>query len=181
MERRARAAVLIAILAATACGQPPAALAPGGMLPDGWHSRAASAQPAVVWIFRTDDCLSCEAMDYSLRRLQRAYGDRVGLIAVHVGREADAGIPAAFFASRRLRTAAAVDVPRRTFRRVYGDVSLPVLLLVRGDTIAWSSAAPGEPRLTPERIDSVFAAEPGAGTPAAERSAGPAPALDGGR
>lgn len=180
MERRARAAVLM-LLAAIACSAPVDALTPGESLPAEWRPAGSGANLSVVWIFRTDDCLSCQAMDYSLRRLQGAYGRRVALVAVHVGREADAGIPAAFFASRRLQTAAAVDVSPRTLRRVYGDVSLPVLLLVRGDTIAWSSVTPGEPRLTPERIDSVFAAALGGSTSAAERSAGPAPGTSVGR
>lgn len=123
-------------------------------MPAAWGT---DGRPAVVWVFRTEDCLSCQALDYSLRRLQRTRGADVSLVAVHVGRASDGGIPAAFFASRRLDLAARTDVSPRRFRRAYGDVTLPVLLLVRGDTIAWSSAAPGEPRLTPARIDSLFA------------------------
>lgn len=160
MERRPLAAVLT-LLVAAACSGEPARLLPGEPLPSDWSADRTSGRAAVVWVFRTKDCLSCQALDYSLRRLQRTYNDRVALVAVHVGRDADAGVPAAFFASRRLHTAVAVDVSPRRFRRRYGDVTLPVLLLARGDTIAWSSAGPGEPRLTMPRIDSIFAAEIG--------------------
>lgn len=165
MERAAVAGLVALIVAAAACGGDPppgsvarGALAPGEVLPAAWRTLPGSGTDAVVWVFRTDDCLTCQAMDYSLRRLQRTYGNRVALVAVHVGSEADASIPAAFFASRRLTTTAAMNIAPRDFRRVYGDVTLPVLLLAKGDTIAWSSVAPGEPRLTPARIDSVFAA-----------------------
>lgn len=171
MERPAAGLVVALIAAAAAaCGGeaadalPPGALTPGEALPSAWRPLPASGgTSSVVWIFRTDDCLSCQAMDYSLRRLQAAYGGRVALVAVHVGRGEDASIPAAFFAGKRLETAAAVDVSPRAFRRAFGDVTLPVLLLARGDTVAWSSVAPGEPRLTAARIDSVFATELGRG------------------
>jgi hypothetical protein len=47
--------------------------------------------------------------------------------------------------------------PRR-FRRRYGEPVLPMLLLARGGTILWSSAGAGQPRLTVERVDSIFGA-----------------------
>lgn len=153
----ARRTLAVALGLLAACGGEPAALTPGAPVPAGWQARGAPGRPAVVWVFRTEDCLSCQSLDYSLRRLQRTRGDRVSLVAVHVGRTADAGIPAAFFASRRVRTSAAIDVTPRRFRRQFGDVTLPALLLVRGDTIVWSSTAPGQPRLTLARIDSLFA------------------------
>lgn len=163
MERRTPALVALALLAAAACGGDPARLEPGEPVPAAWGT---DGRPAIVWVFRTEDCLSCQALDYSLRRLQRTRGADVSLVAVHVGRESDSGIAAAFFASRRLALAARTDVSPRRFRRAYGEVTMPVLLLVRGDTIAWSSAAPGEPRLTPARIDSLLASQllPGSGT-----------------
>jgi hypothetical protein len=157
MERRTRAALVGLLALATACGGgDPARLHTGAAVPAEWRAGARDGRPSVIWVFRTEDCLTCQALDYSLRRLQRSHAVDVSLVAVHVGRREHAGIPRAFFASRRLVPAAAVDVSPRAFRRRYGDATLPVLLLARGDSILWSSANPGQRRLSLEGIDSVF-------------------------
>jgi hypothetical protein len=42
------------------------------------------------------------------------------------------------------------------FRRTFGDVTFPVLLIRRGARITWSSAGGSQPRLTEQMIDSLF-------------------------
>jgi hypothetical protein len=157
MERRKRAAIVgLLALAAGACGGEPARLDAGQPVPAEWRAGPADGRPSVIWIFRTEDCLTCQALDYSLRRLQRAHAGEVSLVAVHVGRHKDAGIPQAFFTSRRLKLSTMAEVSPRAFRRRYGDAVLPVLLLAREDSIVWSSVSPRQPRLSLPGIDSVF-------------------------
>lgn len=157
MERRKRAAIVgLLTLAAGACGGESARLDAGQPVPAEWRAGAADGRPSVIWIFRTEDCLTCQALDYSLRRLQRAHAGEVSLVAVHVGRHEDAGIPQAFFTSRRLKLSTMAEVSPRAFRRRYGDAVLPVLLLARGDSIVWSSVNPRQPRLSLPGLDSIF-------------------------
>lgn len=159
MESRTLAAlgaVAVLALGISACAGEPDRLDEGRLVPTEWRIQASDPRPSVIWVFRTEDCLTCQALDYSLRRLQRTHAGEVSLVAVHVGQPEHAGIPRAFFASRRLKLAATPEVSPREFHRRYGDVALPVLLLSRGDSIVWSSASPGQPRLTVEGIDSLF-------------------------
>lgn len=157
MERR-KARVLVGAFLAFACGcgrsDPPARLTAGAPVPAEWRVGGAGAG-AVVWVFRTEDCLSCIALDYPLRRLGRSRTD-VALVTVHVGRPEDAEIPRAYLASRRLEPAATVELTPRQFRRRFGDANLPMLLLAHRDTILWSNAEPGQGPITLPGIDSLF-------------------------
>jgi hypothetical protein len=111
---RARAALILALAAAGCAGEPPVPLTAGAAVPAEWRARDAADRPSVIWIFRTEDCLTCQALDYSLRRLQRAHAGEVALVAVHVGHAEHAEIPRAFFANRRLRLDGAAEMtPRR--------------------------------------------------------------------
>ncbi len=157
MERRAVALITVLLVTVAAgCGGEPERLDTGGLVPAAWRTGPSDPRPSVIWVFRTEDCLSCEALDYSLRRLQRAHAGTVALVAVHVGAPEHASIAQAFFASRRLALDRMGEISPREFRGRYGDLTLPLLLLARGDTIIWSSASPGQPRLTVEGIDSLF-------------------------
>jgi hypothetical protein len=149
-----------------------ASLARGAELPAEWLPGSASDGPGIVWIFRTDDCLTCESLDYSLRRLQRSHPE-IPLSTVHVGRADDAGIPRAYLADRRVTVAAVINIPPKVFRRAYGEVTLPALVIRKGDEITWSSIG-SRSGLTRATIDSLFngqitaanlplAAAPGAG------------------
>ncbi len=67
-----RAFAEIALMILAGCSDAPPrhiSLAEGAMVPAGWLPTAATDGPGVIWIFRTDDCLSCHSFDYSLRRL----------------------------------------------------------------------------------------------------------------
>jgi hypothetical protein len=70
--------------------------------------------------------------------------------------------------------AAAIDIPPKVFRRTYGEVTLPALVIRNGDRITWSSIG-SRSGLTRATIDSLFngqitaadlpwAATPGAGS-----------------
>lgn len=156
MDRRAIAAVALLALAGCSGGsREHVSLANGATVPSEWLPPSAQDGPGVVWVFRTNDCLTCQSLDYSIRRMQRVHRE-VPLTTVHVGKVADAEIPRAFFRNRRLAAASAVDVPPGEFRRTYGDVTFPVLLIRRGDRITWSSAGGSQPRLTEQTIDSLF-------------------------
>jgi len=151
-------AALVLLTFCTGCSDGPAeqqSLAQGATVPAEWLPPTRVEGPGIIWIFRTDDCLTCQSIDYSLRRLQRTYRD-VSLSTVHVGRREDAGIPKAFFANRRISVNSGVDLSPRQFRKQYGDVTLPVLLIRDGVKITWSSAGASRPALTRAIIDSLF-------------------------
>ena len=160
MGRSSTAALIAAVCMAAACADAEAArkLGPGDPVPAGWlPASSAQSGPALVWLFRTEDGLACESLDFSLRRLQRAYGGTIVLGVVHVGHEEHASIPRAFLRSRRISPAAEMRIEPGEFRRAYGDVLLPALIAVRDGRITWSSAAASEP-LTPVALDSLLGA-----------------------
>lgn len=156
MDRRTFAGLALLGLFAGCSGEARkhSSLAQGAKVPAEWLPSPATNGPGVVWIFQTDDCLTCESLDYSLRRLQRTHPD-VPLSTVHVGRTSDAGIPHAYLADRRITVSAAVDVPPKEFRRTYGNVTLPALLIRHGDRITWSSTG-SKSGLTEATVDSLF-------------------------
>jgi hypothetical protein len=86
--------------------------------------------------------------------LQRGNPD-IRLSTVHVGHSVDAGIPRAFLADRRVSVATGIDITPKQFRRMYGDVTLPALLIRNGDRITWSSIG-SRSALTRATIDSLF-------------------------
>ncbi len=148
MDRRAYPALaLIVILATGACAAPAGELRAGGSVPAEWlvpddKPASAAGRTHLVWVFRTADCLSCQSFDYAVRRLQSTYGDSLPLVAVHVGEVSRAQVPQSFFRARRIRISRTITLSPRQFGRRYGDGGLPALLVVRGSTVAWSSALP---------------------------------------
>ena len=148
MGRRAPSTLaLLILLAAGACASSAEELRAGGTVPAEWLTAGgAPAMPArqttLVWVFRTDDCLSCQSFDYAVRRLQATYGDSVPFVAVHVGDAAREQVPRSFFRARRIQVARSVTLSPRRFSRSYRETGLPALLVVRGSTVAWSSSLP---------------------------------------
>jgi hypothetical protein len=152
-------AALGALLVAAACGNaaPRLTLRAGDAVPAAWlPAERAGSGSALVWVFKTQDCLSCEAFDFTLRRLQRTYGRTVPLGTVHVGHAEHANIPRDFFTARRVAVAAETRISPGDFRRDYGEVTLPALLAVRGGRIVWSSAVAGPEPLTEARLDTLL-------------------------
>lgn len=118
-------------------------LSRGSMVPAQWMAPGAdtAGNASILWVFRTEDCLTCQNMDYPVRKVQSSFGPSVPLFAVHVGSEEQAAIPQSFFRTRRLRVEQSVNVPLRDFRNEFGDVALPALYVVKGRRILWSSVS----------------------------------------
>lgn len=135
---------LTALLLLAACGGAAparAVLATGAPAPSEWAVPAWSPAPRtyVVWVVRTEDCLTCQEVDYALRRVQARFGGDVPLLVVHVGRARSETIPREFLRSRRV-DAAFLTLSPGAFARRFGDPVVPALHVVDGGVIAWSSA-----------------------------------------
>jgi hypothetical protein len=108
-------------------------------VPAAWHPiPAARASTFMLWVFRTEDCLSCQALDYELRRVQRRYGHRIPLVAVHIGGAKHESVARAFLTTRRVQ-ASLVTVPPSEYRRLFGESVLPSVHVVQEGRIAWSA------------------------------------------
>ena len=161
MVRRTLAAVLLL----TAAGCAPDDVVPlrvGTEVPATWRPEG-GARPEVylVWIARTRDCLSCQEIDFDLRRVQARFHGTVPLVALHVGAAEDEGVPRAFLRTRRVEAQVRTVSPR-AFRRLHGDAVVPSLHLVRDGRIAWTSALRPRPGDGPVRLDTLVARARGA-------------------
>lgn len=165
MGRGAFAAVASLVLAAMAgasCSDRRPDLAAGMTLPPAWladgsHAQAPAAGTGVVWVFRTADCLSCQSIDYVVRRLSAAHGDSLRVLAIHIGDQAGRSVVDRFIAGRRVGLDGLITISPREFSRHFRSTALPALLVVGGDRVEWSSAIPqGVAELA--QIDSVVRA-----------------------
>jgi len=102
---------------------------------------------SLLWAFRTEDCLSCMAVDYDVRRVQARFGPAVPIVALHVGSEGEAAVPEAYFRARRVRIDRTVRVSPGELRKRYPGAVLPALYLVRGRAVVWSTASRGGSRI----------------------------------
>jgi hypothetical protein len=132
------------------------ALLPGNPVPASWFPPASDTTPStfVVWLFRTEDCLSCQSMDYPLRRVQANFGAAVPLVAVHIGSPADSTIPRALFLDKRLRAHHLTITPQE-YERNFLDPVAPSVYVVRDGRIVWSSSAQSSTGIRPVQLDSV--------------------------
>lgn len=151
----ARLAAMLLVAAADAGCSAGAASRPAADLssvPVAWTAAGPHAEDstAVLWVFRTEDCLSCVGVDYDIRRVQARFGRAVPLIAVHVGSDADSVISRACLRTRRVNVDHAVRVSPRAFLEMYPGAALPGLYLLRGRKVAWSAAS--ATGVTPERV-----------------------------
>jgi hypothetical protein len=92
-----------------------------------------------VWVFRTDDCLSCQAVDYPVRRVQSKFGAGVPFVAVHVGQTSEREIPRAFFSARRIRVDRLVEISPDQWAAEFPGTVLPSLFVIKNADIYWSS------------------------------------------
>lgn len=58
--------------------------------------------PQAVWVFRSQDCLSCQSTDFILRKAQRVTAGRLSITAIHVGWEGDSLVARSFLEKARL-------------------------------------------------------------------------------
>jgi hypothetical protein len=123
----------------------------------GGDAGTVSPGTALVWVFRTRDCMTCQSFDYTIRRLQAIYRDSVPFAAAHVGTEPEASVPEAFFTSRRIKVSRSSRHSPREFDRRFPGAALPALLVVREGHIVWSSVLP-QGISTSEQVDSIIRA-----------------------
>lgn len=153
------AALATALLGAGCASDPPArVLAPGDPLPEAWLVAPGAdlrEGTAVVWVFRSEDCLSCPDVDYPLRRLQARHGTEIPFVAVHVGGRHRESLAASFFRERRVAVRRAVTLDPRDFRREFGDPPLPALYVVEGGKVRWTSAGQGTGSYRTMQLDTL--------------------------
>ncbi|HEX8391924.1 MAG TPA: hypothetical protein VF665_06130 [Longimicrobium sp.] len=143
------------VLSIAACaGTPEAALLkPGSTIPAVWRdSTSAGGGPTLFWVFRTNDCLTCQNLDYQVRRVQRRFGGRLHFVAVHVGSPRDESIPRAYLRERRVR-AELRTVSSAEMRRVLPDGAIPAIYLADGALIRWHTRLADDPEKVALRLD----------------------------
>ena len=135
----ARLALTAAALAAAAMAtlavarRPGPSVGPGSAFPAALARSGGRGEVMLAWVFRSEDYLSCSAPAVELRRVQRALGGRVRVVAVAVGSEHRGWVPA-FFRRERVRAEIAyVDVGE--YHRLLGGSPLPAMYLVQDGTI----------------------------------------------
>ena len=89
-----------------------------------------------VWVFRTQDCLSCQSYDYLIRRAQQRSLGRLAVSAIHVGWEADSLIPRSLFDHARI-AAEIVHLPPRDYEELWPGRDPPNLFLVHNGRVVW--------------------------------------------
>jgi hypothetical protein len=155
---------LLAVAAVAACAPAGEELTAGRAFPGEWdpearqeHGAAGAGATFIAWVFRTEDCLSCDSFDYAVRRSQAALPEAVPLVAVHVGSPSAEQVARSFFAGRRIRVDRYVTVSPHRFRRLAGPSALPAVVLVREGRVAWTSALP-EGVSTPAEFEALLRA-----------------------
>jgi hypothetical protein len=166
MDRRSIAIIIASLCSLASCtpdAAPHASVQVGDRLPMEWRSgsNAGSAAPVLVWVFRTDDCLTCQQLDYEVRRAQRRYGERLSVTAVHVGSERARKIPEAFLAERRVRASLITISPARS-RVIVSDSMLPAVYLADRDVVLWSRSLRTGWKTLEAELDSALASAFGA-------------------
>jgi hypothetical protein len=161
MGRRALPAVAGLVLLASllpACSRPQPEIATGTMLPEAWFPPSGPGEqigtPGVMWVFRTADCLSCEELDFALRRLKATLPD-VEIRALHVGTSQERRLVERFLTGRRVGVQSTVTVSPREFQRAYGATALPAILIHSGGEVVWVSTRAGVP-MQPATLDSLI-------------------------
>lgn len=162
-------ALLLSWGASGACGgsePPPAPLRAGSAAPQEWTGarREHAARTYLVWVVRTEDCFTCQEVDYEFRRVQARWGSDVPLRVLHVGSARSESVPRAFLASRRIQ-ASYQTVSPRAFERRFGNSVVPAIHLVNNGTIVWSSADLRKPGPTRLSLDSLVSLQRSAAKP----------------
>lgn len=95
----------------------------------------------VVWLLRTRDVFTCDEYDYVFRRVLAAHGERVRFHVIHVGSPDFEYVPVSYMASRRVPAAVKTIAPEQ-FERDFPRAVVPILLVVAGTRVEWSSTDP---------------------------------------
>ena len=112
----------------------------GDSIPSEWlMERDSIPEMAVIWQFRTRDCLSCTFADDQVRRVQARFDGAIPFIAVQVGAPADSTVARGFFAARRLSPRLITISPKEHANR-FGGANLPNLTVVHSGKVVWTTA-----------------------------------------
>jgi hypothetical protein len=155
-------ALLTLTIVALSLGALPACIRPGpastlivgDTVPSEWID--GTGTQALLWTFRTRDCLSCDELDRGIRRIQMEHGPTIPLLALHVGVPADSTIPRAFFRSRRVQVTSLRHIGEKSFQRRYPEAILPTLYLVRRGRVVWMSSSQGTYDAATPSLDSIL-------------------------
>lgn len=149
-----RTIVALLALLAGACGESSdTPLELGSPSPLEWSGSGADGRalrPYIVWMATAEDCFSCQAFDYQVRRLQEEFGEALAFTLVHVGPPNDSTVPLNFLRDRRVRIDHVVSLTHAELRAT-GKASwyLPGLYAVSAGRVVWA-ASPDE-TLNPDR------------------------------
>jgi hypothetical protein len=83
----------------------------------------------IGWVFRAEDCLTCQNFQGELRHILGVHGSQVNFVAVHVGEKADTLLATAFFHRERLDPVL-VNLAANEYRKLFGAMPLPALYVV---------------------------------------------------
>jgi hypothetical protein len=147
-------ALSIGVLPACIRSEPTRTLVVGDTVPSEWTD--GKGTQALLWTFRTRDCLSCDELDREIRRIQMEHRPTLPLLALHVGVPADSTIPRAFFRSRRVQVKSLRHIGERSFHRRYPEAILPTLYLVRQGRVVWMSTSQGTYDAATPSLDSIL-------------------------
>lgn len=106
--------------------------------------------PQAVWVFRSQDCLSCQSTDFFLRKAQRITAGRLSITAIHVGWDDDSLVARSFLEKARL-VANVVHLSPTTYASYWPGKTPPHLLLLKDRRVVWDQE--GE---NPAQADSTF-------------------------
>jgi hypothetical protein len=126
-------------LACGACGTPwgkgVEPLAVGDAAPAAWSAPEAETPDAllVVWALRGGDMVTCATAAGEIRRVQRAYGGAVRVVAVTSGR--DSAMVASFFRAERLAGLPRRHLEERRFRAETGGETAPTVYVIRDGAV----------------------------------------------
>jgi hypothetical protein len=117
------------------------------------YSEQTVAGDGILWLFRTADCLSCEELDFAVRRVNAAM-PQMPVLALHVGTQKERRLVERFLVERRVLVESLVTLSPREFQRTYGSPVLPALLIHEGGKVVWMSTHQMDQQ-RPTRLDSI--------------------------
>lgn len=147
MARRTTARItLITAMGLAACGSGPRSDPASLNTTRAALQAARSSDLSFVWLFETEDCLSCQAINVPVRRAEIRLERDIPIFAFHVGHPADSAYIKGFLRKNRLQAVVTHVVPNDA--NVLGIGDTPRLLMISRGAVVWAdSLASGAVRL----------------------------------
>lgn len=89
----------------------------------------------ITWVFRAEDCLTCQAFPIEIRKILDKHGAAVRFAAIQVGEAADTAIASAFFRRERLSPHYR-QMERSGYRALFGDLPVPAIFVTINGRLA---------------------------------------------